>query len=497
MKILLILILIFALACGGGGGSSQSASSQGQPNFKIELRSADVNRNKLVSLEDGAQFRIFSDLNDRSDPREATHVRVNILNFGGDLLFKQEQAIIRFEEPPYDVDPASRFVSIVNPPSGNITIQVQLGQDFGVTSSNTHSEVIYYSGQANIFLAGNVAFIDGQETDNIPIIIKNYIDEGAGVYSIQGYFDFSDFPVVVESVNDSVEAEIDAATATLIPDSNNFTSTDNISISNYSSSSIKIAELDEPLSYFFEILNISTNYQSFFVTGETGLPLEYVLRGYVSSNESMLGIPILVDWQTTWSKIMTDWFLNQVENNNQFTLTTYDYETNYLAMGNAFAHIKDAFVIPNTGNTISNPYLLTAQDLLLVELGFGMLEALNTGDKISDTSSAVRFDLKILGNALISLEGLEYFFFHLNKPNRVLLVDLENSDQTLMIPTTPDEMVILDLNGNPKLDSSGNLIIRESQTGELRLDQQFQSAIVDVSYNRDSLVHYLYKLMFE
>lgn len=495
-----IVLLALALACGGGGGGEDGSGSS-QSSLKIELIN-DTTKSKLVALSEDSPFRIFSDQTNRTDPTEATHARVNVYDSIGQFISSTEKKLVRGTTAPYDVDPDSRFVNISNPPSGNITIEVELGQDFGVTSSNTRAEVIYYSGSVNVFLSGNVAIIDGQESTTIPVIIKNVVDEGSGLYSIQGYLDFVDYPIVVDEqdIDELFNTDLSLSITTLTGVDHDFESPDNSSIGNtsYIANNIKLDELDQPLSYFFEVLNISANFTGFFVAAETGSPVNYVLRGYIPPSESSLSLPVLIDWETTWAKIMTDWYLYATTNDDDHFISD-SYEVNYNAMSNVFVNIQDLFLPSSSGNTYSDPYVLNAQDLLLAEITYSTFRTLNFGDKLSDTSTASRFDVKVVQGAYEAVQGVGYFFFtgdNTSNLTRSLRVNLEYSSDTLDVPDNPLQNILLDDDRQPILDSSGNLTILESpEPDDIILVDEYQSSVMDISFNKNSLVEYLYSLM--
>ena len=146
--------------------------------------------------------------------------------------------------------------------------------------------------------------------------------------------DFSEFPIVFinDNINGFVDEDEGSSITTFTPLENNFIDqTENILNVNYPTTNVKLKEFEEPLSYFFEVLNISDNYLGFTVGSQLGEPLEYVLRGYVPPSEAKLGIPVVIDWETSWTKIMTDWFMHRVEAGD-ITSLYEDYERNYCAM---------------------------------------------------------------------------------------------------------------------------------------------------------------------
>lgn len=498
----LVFLIALAIACGGGGGGGESSSSSSEPSLKIELLN-EIPRSKLVIFSEDVRFRIFSDQSNRTDPSEATHARVNVYDSVGQFISSTEKKLVRFETVPYDVDPESRFVTISNVPSGNITIEVELGQDFGVTSSNTRQEVVYYSGSTNVFLSGNVAIIDGEESTTIPVRIKNVVDEDSGLYTIQGYLDYVNYPIVVsdDEQDDLFNTDLSLPITTLTGVDHNYQSLDNISLGNTSfiANNIKLNELDEPLSYFFEVLNISANYIGFTVTAETGAPINYVLRGYIPPSESTLSIPVLIDWETTWAKIMTDWYLYIIGDSETYFISD-SYATNYLAMSNVFVAKQDLFLPSISGNSYTSPYLLKAQDLLLTEVTHLMFRTLNLGDKLSDTASGSRFNVKVVNPSYSSTEGVSNFFFSKGNANtsskRALRVDLEFSSETLDVPDSPNQNILLSVDREPVLDSGGNLVVLEDpDPTDILLNEEYQSSVIDISFNQTSLVEYLYSLL--
>lgn len=502
-KLFLFSILtLLALSCGGGGDESTQTSS-----LRIKMINANLERGKLAVFDEDTQFRIFSDQNvDRTnsnfDPIEATHIRVSFLSSDGNLLLEQEEPIIRYSTAPYEVDPDQRFVKINNPPSGNLTIKLELGQDFNLASTNTQGEVIYYSGQTNLILSGNVAIIDNVETNTIPIAIRNFFDPDLGYYSVQGYLDFTDYPVVLDNeIDETITIDPDEYITSFVPRENNFLE-DHPSIgnTNYISNHLQIADISEPLSYFFEIFNISDNFTGFTVASQLGAPYNYVIRGYVPPSESQLGFPVVIDWETTWTKIMTDWFVFSIENGYIDNIPTDDFEEIYNAMGNAFRHVEDIFQIPLTGgNTISEPYVLNAQDLVLTEITYDMLTRLNAGDTISDTSLPVNFHAKTISlvTGTKPTNGVNHFFFSEDGIQRQLSVTIEYSDEILYIPTDPSLQVITASDGTPVLDSSDEFIVREPVNGEFALNDLYTEKVEDISFEIDSILAYLYLLMFE
>jgi hypothetical protein len=241
------------------------------------------------------------------------------------------------------------------------------------------------------------------------------------------------------------------------------------------------------------------NDTAFTVAAETGAPVNYVLRGYITPSESRLSIPVLLDWETTWAKIMTDWFLYATLNDQAYFISD-SYATNYLAMSNVFVGKQELFLPSSSGNSFLNPYNLKAQDLLLAEITFSMFRILNLGDKTSDTSSASRIETKVIVNSFASTAGVEYFFFSSSNTNnslsRSLRVDLEFSSDTLDVPTTPLTNVLMDQNREPVLDSGGNLIIlKNTETDDILLKDLYQESVIDISFNKTSLLEYLHSLL--
>lgn len=421
----------------GGGSSSTSPTSTGGSSIKIELVNPSL-RGKFAILDENSPFRISSDLSDRDDPNEATHVRVRFIQ-DGHIVREQIEAIQRASESPYQVDSSSRFITIHKIPLGKLTLEVQLGRDFGSNDINRRERIFYQGTTENIEAIGNNFQVEGVDTTVIHVPIRSFIDPTGLFYSIQGYHDFSQVPSVLDGeVEPTGDFGLTAVTS-FIPMLKDFAPS-------FNAINLVTAEIDVFQSQFFEV-NLPVDEKVFFVVGESGPPRNIVIHGIVTEQEALEGKPILIDWETTQSKILTHWYLYRKQRDGVFTMTRTNFVETYALINEK---ITKRLISLTTDPPVAGEFRkIDAGELAILQFVYLFTRELYRGDPLGLTLAPIKLDTKVVtaigSNPTL---GPNFFFFNKEKVNIPLEVTLPNNGGTLQIGAIIDGATSLTITEN-------------------------------------------------
>jgi hypothetical protein len=295
-----LITIALAVSCSGGGGSTDAQNAEGN-NIKFKL----INKyhEKFAVLSQGSKFIISSDLSDRADPQEATHVRARLF-VDGKMVKEKLEPIPRSIIPPYEIDQNTRFITLSGMPDGDYRCTIDLGQDFG-EDTISRKEIIYYTGGiSNVKIEKNKVFFEGEEKTTVEVAVSVSIDVNSGAYSIQGFSDFSSIPRIASASTQILNVDANV----IIPSQTAVETVDEEGAFTFGTTNFVLNESTEFQSQFFEIKNIPIEYTSLFGVSEAGSPQNFILTSFVSESDTFAGKVLLFDWETSFTMIMARWY---------------------------------------------------------------------------------------------------------------------------------------------------------------------------------------------
>lgn len=389
----LAITVIIALNCSSGGKSNSPDNLSNGDAGTIEFKLVNKNLNKFASVSSDSIFIISSDLADRADPLEATHVRTRLFS-KGKMIVEKIEPILRSNIAPYSIDPTTRFVTITGIANDDYLCTIELGQDFGEDSIN-RKEIIYYSGQLdNITIFNNEVFLNGIKKSVIEMPVSIAVNRASGAYSIQGFLDFSSIPridVTLSAADNLIKKSSQTSLETISSD-DSFT---------FGTINQILKDSDQFQSQFFEIKNIPIIYSSFYGHAESGEPRNFILKTFLNSSESQEGKLILFDWETTFNVIIARWY-------NYFNLSSTDatLENEQSQMYKVFKVISKLSTEPITGFIET-----TESELALLHIAYLIAFELNKG-KNKSLSPATTFNTAIVKSINTNThEAMNFFLF--------------------------------------------------------------------------------------
>jgi hypothetical protein len=489
--VFLAFAFFLAVACGGGG---QESSSEVPPiRLKVNMvypqevtsRSKGKNdaeqRQKFAVLSPDTPFRIGSDLSDLNedppgDPIHATQARATFFNDGLPVA-RGTTNLARYTTNPGLVTTESRSITVSSVYGDNLSLLVEVGQDFGEVLSERTENVFYVGNVQNIKIVGSNVIVDGVMSDNINVQLKTNIDRTRGLYTLQGYLDYSHMPLVALT-SDADDALSQSGKFSL-------TSIESLDQSysppSYTNIVTSGTNLFDAQVFFFEFTSLPISQTLFKLTGESGpsanvggVPFwskNMVLSGLVTPEDALSGNPLVFDFETTFNAIMALWYTNPLlERRSDLTGSAANIVPVYGEMAKVYKKIEPILSYGRSGN-LSSPLEVRPQDLSILQLVYKLVRELNTGDVTGTTVTSDRFHNKIgLQSSAPIPNALDHFVLggNLTYNGNVLfqstrlpvLVNFDGvSDNLILEHPISTYQYYVNTKGETLLDSAGNTVL--------------------------------------
>jgi hypothetical protein len=415
MRALVLLLMVgFSLCCSGGGGQSES---DGGAKYRIELvypTELDPKgvAKSLVKPADlsGIPFRIGSDQeqglmeNDSggvTDPVQATQIRGRFFNEFGEVVVEKIKTLERrIKERPSGnaivLAEGARSITFNGVPEGvPLDLLIELGRDIGEVDA-PFGEAIFYSGNlSEVVINDGLARLAGVEVDTLPVELRTVIGEES--YGIQFYVDYSNMPIV--SVLKESEAT-PSRTLTVYP----------FDVAAPQAEISPIEKISEDVfdfqALFFEALGIPRGQTNFDVTVDSGANLNFLSSGIVTEAEALLGVPLLIDFQTTFQQVLARWHEHEIVGYDGGALGGSKGSGNlvgaYLQLEEAFKRVEPLLMntpsadleshsaVDGTGTT--EYYPIQAHDLGLLQWAYYIAQMCNNATEAENSVHKFRFN---------------------------------------------------------------------------------------------------------
>lgn len=491
-----------SLACSGSGSSGDAQVQPEKLSLKVEmvypedskLNKFDRSKSVDASLLANRPFRIGTDLKDSGssppgDPVHATHVRARFYQdldptaqtLSADITPVAEaiSPILRYTTNPSEVDVNSRKVSVTGVYGDNLTLTLELGMDFGETVE-PRVETVFYTGRVDhIRISGSKAIVAGVESDKISVGLKTNIDRNRGIYTVQGYLDYSEMPLVFFPEVEVIGENNQFSNTSFVPLNEGATSPPDAS-----RNAILGGNMFDPLAYFFEMPGLPLS-QTFFVANANSGPSDNIsgniflsrnmpLSGLITPEEALSGNVLLLDWETTVRTTLATWYEHPASMGSSGNLARL-----YDEMGKVYPKLKRMLDYSKFGS--AQTLSVTPEELSLLQLIYLFLRDINVGDILGAAVQPRVFDTKVaafMGSGFMG-ESINHFFFNGNVifegnvlyqakglPLEVDLTAIGSENILLTRPLLSDNLIV-----NPSGAFSGNYVsLSDNITGPTLLD---------------------------
>jgi len=413
------LTLLFSWACGGSGESDFEGSTR---NLKIEMVYPDQGsgRQKFAVLDANTLFRIGTDLNDPGDPNHATHAVAEFYD-GDELVAEGRAKLVRFSTDPGTLDTESREITVSSVPQNTLLdLNISLGRNINPNPDADIFEgfdsVFYLGSVNNLRILGDNVLIAGVEESVISVPLRTFND--GELFTIQFFGDFSSMPLVFD-IGDLTDPVDDLGQEPIVSMSSLIDSTS--PSPDATLPQIIGGNIFDYQSYFFEVPDVRIIEAPFDVIIESGNHLvggnnysNFLLSAIVTAEEIATGNALLVDFETTMTRMLTR-IHESVDNLN---LSAGNLTGVFNELEKVYGRIEPLFEASPSDLEVQ------VEDLALFELARLAARQSNLNQKLNflDPTKLFNFTFQILGTS--KGEALNELYFEKGGgPIRVLKTD--------------------------------------------------------------------------